>query len=204
MTKLYFVRHGLTANNAIHAFNGSYSNHGLLPEGQQQASELGQFLREVHFEKTYVSPQKRAIETAQYILKENQFSVNRLIEEEKLKEINFGDWDGVSIDSKEGHPQLRNLRHHPEQYNPSEFQGESYPSLIQRGTSFIQQLDYTTNANYLIVSHGVTLTTLLQTLKGKAIAQIREDGLLDNTSLSILETKNGKSFQEKCWNYIAY
>jgi broad specificity phosphatase PhoE len=48
------------------------------------------------------------------------------------------------------------------------------------------------------------LTTLLQTLKGKTIAQVREDGLLDNTSLSILETNNGKSFQEKCWNYIAY
>lgn len=204
MTKLYFVRHGLTANNAKHAFNGSYSDHGLLPEGQQQASELGKFLQETHFEKTYVSPQKRAIETAQFILKENQLSSKELVTDTRLKEINFGQWDGVSIDSKEGHPQLHNLRHYPEQYDPSEFAGESYPKLIQRGTSFIQQLDYTANTNYLIVSHGVTLTTLLQVLKGKELAKIREDGLLANTSLSVLETTDGQQFQEKLWNYITY
>ncbi|MGX7197453.1 histidine phosphatase family protein [Enterococcus olivae] len=204
MAKLYFVRHGFTKNNARMAFNGSQSNHDLLPEGKQQAKQLGTYLKETCFASVYASPQIRALETAELIVGENHSSEKRIIQEPLLKEIDFGQWDGVPIVQKEQEEQFKNLKFFPHQYDPTAFGGESYPEVIQRGTAFLKKLELDREENYLIVSHGVTLMTLLQTMKKKALHQIRENGVLDNASLSVMETEDGKDFQELLWNFTDY
>lgn len=200
MTKLYFVRHGLTVNNTKHVFNGANANPELLPTGREQARKVGAYLQQIPFTAAYASPQIRALETAELILNENQYPTPSIQQDPLLKEIDFGAWDEVSIDQLANHPELENLRHHPEKYNPSEFGGESYAAVISRGQQFMESLPYE-EGHYLIVGHGVTLTTLLQTLRQKEIAQIREDGLLDNTSITTFETVDGQSFELIDWNY---
>jgi len=200
MTRLYFVRHGLTTNNLKNAFNGSHSNPELLPEGREQARRLGQHLAEIPFTKAYVSPQLRAVETAQLILAENKHPQPTFIQDDRLKEIDFGQWDGVAIASKEQDEQYLNLKQYPHLYDPSSFGGESYYDLKKRGEQFIASLDYTTDEDVLVVAHGVTLITILQTLANKEIHQIRENGLLSNASVSIVETTNGQTFNQLVWN----
>lgn len=204
MTKLYFVRHGFTENNAKVAFNGSQSNHGLLPEGRQQATRLGDYLKETSFAKVYASPQIRALETAELIIAKNECSEKKIIQDKRLKEIDFGQWDGVPVSQKMEEEQYKNYKLFPHKYDPRAFNGETYAAVVQRGKQFINQLEFSPNENLLIVSHGVLLMSLLKILTNKKISQIREDGLLDNASLSILETENGNEFQQLLWNFTNY
>lgn len=201
MARLYFVRHGLTKNNTLHRFNGSHANASLLPEGRIQATRLGEVLAETPFTGVYTSPQLRALETAEEIIKVNANWQGEIIQDSLLKEIDFGEWDGELLEDKWNHPQLKNLQYYPEKYDPSEFHGESYLALIDRGKQFLTGLAYGKEENHLIVAHGVLLTTLGQILQQKEISRIREDGLLANASLTTFET-DGENFELLAWNQV--
>jgi len=54
-------------------------------------SSLGKRLRNTQIDKVYSSSSKRAFETAQYIIGDQPISI---IQEDDLREMNFGDWDG--------------------------------------------------------------------------------------------------------------
>ena len=204
MTKLYFVRHGLTDNNKAHRFNGRRSDPSLLSEGKKQAEELGNYLSEKKFSRLYVSPANRALETMEIILGVNQFTLANIEKCSLLREIDFGIWDGTPVETKKDHVQFKNLMKAPDKYDPKKFEGENYFELLKRGQTFIQSLDYDNNEQYLIVGHGVMLTSLLQYLNGKEIHQFREQGLLANASLSIFDSGDGEKFNQNLWNFTDY
>lgn len=204
MTKLYFVRHGITKNNQLHTFNGGRSNPGLLPEGVEQARKLGNWLKKEAFSAIYVSPQKRALKTMEIIINESDFGHPLIFHDDLLKEIDFGEWDGMPVEKKRGHIQLDHLLHSPDEYDPNEFKGENYYDLVERGKKFLDKLTYTNEGSYLVVGHGVMLTSLVQIMNNRKISTIRDSGLLDNASVSIFETADGKSFYRSLWNYTDY
>ncbi|EOH91687.1 histidine phosphatase family protein [Enterococcus pallens] len=201
MATLYFVRHGITENNRQQLFNGSRSNPDLTAEGIQQAKKLGKHLKEIDFATIYVSPTQRTIKTMQAILSENQYSQLEIIISDTLKEMDFGDWDGTTIQAQRSHEQFDHLMNQPERYDPSGFDGESYQTLLDRGMTFLSSLDYQGEKNYLIVGHGVMLSSLLAYLKEPDLSKIRQEGLLKNTSLSIFSSADGRTFQQEVWNY---
>ncbi|MBC8059192.1 MAG: histidine phosphatase family protein [Clostridiaceae bacterium] len=91
-TILTLVRHGETEWNALGKFQGCIDIN-LSKEGIIQADYLKKRL-ENKFDYIYTSPLKRAIQTAE-ILSESS-KINPRIELE-LREINFGDWEGLTI-----------------------------------------------------------------------------------------------------------
>lgn len=200
MATLYFVRHGVTENNRQQLFNGSRSNPDLTAEGIQQAKKLGKSLKEIEFAQIYVSPTQRTIKTMQAILSENQYSSLEIIISDALKEMDFGFWDGTTIQAQRDHEQFDYLMNQPERYDPSEFEGESYQTVLDRGMAFLDSLDYREDKNYLIVGHGVMLSSLLAFLKEQDLKKIRQEGLLKNTSLSIFSSEDGKLFKQELWN----
>ena len=204
MTTLYFVRHGVTENNRQQLFNGSRSNPDLTAEGTQQAKKLGKYLKEIEFASIYVSPTQRTIKTMQALMSENQYSQLEIIISDALKEMDFGAWDGTTIQAQREHEQFDYLMNQPERYDPSEFEGESYQALLERGMAFLDSLDYQGDKNYLIVGHGVMLSSLLAYLKEQDLRKIRQKGLLKNTSLSIFSSADGKLFQQEVWNYAKH
>ena len=91
-TEIYLVRHGETTWNALGKFQG-VKDIPLSENGITQA----EFLKERfdgNFDVVYTSPLERAYKTAQIIssAKETQPIVYQ-----NLKEINFGDWEGLTI-----------------------------------------------------------------------------------------------------------
>lgn len=204
LTKLYFVRHGLTDNNKFRRFNGGGIESDLLDEGREQASKLGNYLKATSFHEIFVSPQRRAHQTLLGILECRESRFVPYKRTDLLKEIGFGEWEGQLISDKKSHNQLVNLTTYPEKYDPEEFGGENYGELLDRGFQFLAGLDYPVEKNYLIVGHGVMLTSLLSILKGKELYQVRDEGLLDNTSLTIFESKDGKTFNNIIWNFTKY
>ncbi|ALS36156.1 hypothetical protein IGJ55_000458 [Enterococcus sp. AZ170] len=205
MTTFYFVRHGKTELNLSLRFQGGKIDSPLLPIGIEQAIQAGRYLCDTSFDAVAVSTQKRAMDTANYLLKENNYldglTVNYY---DSLREIKFGKREGIEIDHTD--EQTKNLRQRPDLYDPTAFGGETIDSLVKRSTETIEQISKKyPDGKVLIVAHGVLLITLINSLIGKEKSQWREGGPLANTSITILEKENDlQNYTLKTFNDVSY
>ncbi len=149
-------------------------------------------------------PTQRTIKTMQALMSENQYSQLEIIISDALKEMDFGAWDGTTIQAQREHEQFDYLMNQPERYDPSEFEGESYHASVGTRHGFFELIGLSRDKNYLIVGHGVMLSSLLAYLKEQDLRKIRQEGLLKNTSLSIFSSEDGKLFQQEIWNYAKH
>ena len=203
MTTFYFVRHGKTELNKGNCFQGGGIDSPLLPEGVQQARELGRYLSDTLFDTAVVSTQKRAMGTANYLLTENrQLNGLTLGYHDGLRELGFGEREGQKVDLSD--PQTIYLREQPHLYDPSAFNGETYDALLSRSLSVIERLEAAyPQGNVLVVAHGVVLLVLINYLMGEEKSGWRKNGPLDNTSLTVLQkTAAGTRLQR--FNDTAY
>lgn len=210
MTKLLFIRHGKTEWNLEGRYQGSQGDSPLLPASYQEIHELAAALRDIRFNHIYASPLKRARDTAMTIkqdLDQPEVPVTIL---SRLREFNLGKMEGMAFTDVEAQfpAEYEAFRNHPDQYDPTAIQGESFPQLLKRMTPAIQQI-VTANPkredNVLIVSHGAALNALVNTLLGANLATLRQRGGLSNTSTTILETRDrGKHFKLLLWNDTSY
>lgn len=91
-TTINLVRHGETEWNVLGKFQGC-KDINLSKDGILQAEYLKKRL-ENKFDHIYTSPLKRAMRTAEII--SDGKNIKPIIETE-LREINFGDWEGLTI-----------------------------------------------------------------------------------------------------------
>lgn len=205
MTTFYLVRHGKTELNLASCFQGGMIDSPLLPVGIEQATQAGKYLADVHFDFVAVSTQKRAMDTANYIIKENSHLDGLTVSYyDGLRELKFGEREGTEIDVTD--EQTNYLRTQPHLYDPSLFFGETLDQLAERNDTVIKQLcKKYPNGTILLVAHGVVLITLINRLTGKNKSQWREGGPLENTSISIVEQHSiEKTFTIKRFNDISY
>lgn len=207
--KLYFVRHGKTEWNLEGRYQGGSGNSPLLPQSYEDIQRLADYLEGTKFRAFYASPLQRTLTTA--VMLRNDLGINvPIIVDERLKEFNLGDLEGMKfVDAERKFPeQIRAFRYEPDRYDPSSFHGENFEHMIKRGESLISQIVKRypePDDNVLLVSHGAALCALIRTLEGYSIKDIRKKGGLTNTSLTVLETDDeGKTYQEKVWNETSY
>ncbi|OJG90446.1 hypothetical protein RV15_GL001137 [Enterococcus silesiacus] len=177
----------------------------MLPVGIEQAIQAGRYLSDIRFDAVSVSTQKRAMDTANYLLKENNFLDGLTVQyHDSLREIKFGKREGAEIDHTD--KQTDYLRNRPDLYDPTDFGGETIDSLVARSIETIENLSEAyPDGKVLIVAHGVLLITLINALVGKEKSKWREGGPLANTSISILEKdQNKKVYTIKSFNDISY
>ncbi|MCZ2127168.1 MAG: histidine phosphatase family protein [Anaerolineales bacterium] len=93
MTLLLLIRHGENEFVKTGKLVGRLPDVHLNSKGQNQASALGEALRNVPLKALYVSPLERALETAAPIAQARNLSV---IEEPNLMDTDIGDWQGKS------------------------------------------------------------------------------------------------------------
>lgn len=93
--RLWLVRHGETAGQSSVRFHGS--NDVLLSdEGRAQVAALAPWLHGVSFAGVIHSPMARAIESATILADACQLSRQVLEVDERLREISFGDCEGMT------------------------------------------------------------------------------------------------------------
>ena len=91
---LFLVRHGATEQNQRGLLLGSRADPDLAEEGRAQAQALARSLAR-HPEATIVSsPMRRCLETAETIA---EVIGSDVIVEDRLVEIDYGEWEGVSL-----------------------------------------------------------------------------------------------------------
>ncbi|MCI1986029.1 MAG: histidine phosphatase family protein [Lactobacillus sp.] len=192
MTRLYFVRHGKTEWNLQGRYQGANGDSPLLPQSYDQIHQLAHFLKPVHFAHCYVSPLPRAQTTAKTLLADLAQAIPTTTTV-GMREFNLGKMEGMKFTevAKKYPQELHDFRTAPGDYDPSKIAGESFPELIARMQPVVLdavQQDQTGQANLLFISHGAALVALIQSLLGTPIKDLRKDGGLTNSSVTILET----------------
>lgn len=140
---LYITRHGETDYNVKELVCG-ISEANLTDQGIEQAKLLGKKLQRVNYKYLYVSPLKRAIDTANLA---NVHHVAMKIEP-RIMEFNFGKCEGVHRKDK----QFLTIKHNLAYRYP---QGESFIELCKRVYEFLDEIkDQAIENDVLLVCHG--------------------------------------------------
>ncbi|KRL87230.1 histidine phosphatase family protein [Ligilactobacillus apodemi] len=200
MTNLYFVRHGKTQFNQAGKIQGAIMDSPLLPQSIADAKKTGKALATVDFAKVFSSPQKRALDTGKYIVE--QFKKPVEIETlPALKEFNFGAWDGDLVSEHINDKLWQTFKTDPDNFDGSSFGAESYADLTERVENALAKIVSTyPNDNILLTAHALVITFAVKHLLGKDYRTIREEGLVANTSITVLETPDFKEFSLVKWN----
>ena len=134
----------------------------------------------------YVSPLKRAIQTAEALSKYVRYS--KMVRENKLVEQNFGDWSGKKISEVWEILNKSKTKHNFSFISPSESppNGESFKKQSKRVGIWLENLNVLEGKSIVIISHAGTIRSiLLHALKIKHDYAIGIEIL--HQSLNILE-----------------
>ncbi|MGD1823252.1 MAG: histidine phosphatase family protein [Pleomorphochaeta sp.] len=160
--KIYITRHGQTDFNKENKVCG-LSDIDLNEKGKEQALYLRDNIikNELTFDTIYVSPLKRAKQTAQPI---EQYLNKKAKVDYRLKEFNFGDKEACAVDDVD----FRKKRSDPFIHFPN---GESMLLAAARVYSFLDELINKSNINetILIVSHKTTSKLINSYFKSQTI-----------------------------------
>lgn len=96
-TQLAFIRHGEVEEAYLRVFGGR-TDMNLSPRGHDQAAALAKWLERQHIDAVYASPMKRVQQTLAPFAKTNAWA-QRAVMLESLREIDFGDWTGLTWDA---------------------------------------------------------------------------------------------------------
>lgn len=212
--KLYLLRHGETEWNRSHRFQGRI-NIQLNEAGRLLARLTRERMPQIDYDRVYVSPLDRAIETA-HIMLEGRFPLDRLRIDERVVEICFGDWEGTDIDKAGKDPEhpLYNCLWHPELYDPKSIdpntKAESFEELVARAADFLNNeimplagplgRDKSEGGeccqNVLVIAHGALIRALVCAAGYKTIPDFWGTHYL-NCCLTTLDITNGKITLER-------
>lgn len=181
---IYFVRHGETEFNQLQLFQGS-SDSPLTAKGIKQAKQTGNALKNIDFNFAYSSPQKRAVDTANYIIANRNINLDF---HDGLREISFGNWEQKFVPDYYSNEDFINFEQNAQKYSTLDNKGESFKELLDRSTCVIRDIvDQHYHGNILVVSHGSLLRQLIYVITGGAWQDhLEKTTILGNSSISIV------------------
>ncbi|MEI7620659.1 MAG: histidine phosphatase family protein [Candidatus Falkowbacteria bacterium] len=154
MLNIYIVRHGQDEDNAKLILNG-HRNKSLTALGRKQAKELAQTLKklEIKFTASYVSPLKRAKETADIITKELKLKKAKVFS--GLIERDFGIMTGKPLSDIIPLCSPDILVTEKINYFLNPYGAETFPELLKRAKRSLAEIKRNNKSgNVLLVAHG--------------------------------------------------
>ncbi len=168
--RLYIIRHGETDLNRKRLLQGRYDSK-LNAEGKKQAAACGEWVKEqgVSFDKVYVSPLDRAQETAEII---TGFSRAQMIQDPRIIEIAFGPYEMSPYEELDA--SMKRYFSDPE-HEAAPKGMETVEEVMDRVAHFLTDLRQAAQkgerGNIAIVTHGITIRTIMAQLKGISFAK---------------------------------
>ncbi len=203
--KIFLIRHGETDYNKEFRIQGSIETE-LNETGRLQSKLLSEAIAKylgTTIDYCFVSPQKRAQQTAEILLDnlKNSFFISHIAQNSLLKEIHCGRWEGklFSEIEKEEKEYLNLVRTRVDVPYP---EGESVLDVRNRAKEFFDSLikNYDVHSKtFLIISHGNFLRTLASyILDLDPIFSLKI--VIHNTGFSLIEEK--KNFTQRQFKLI--
>ena len=169
LLKLFITRHGETIWNTQKRLQG-WKDSDLTENGINNALLLGNRLKDIEFTSIYTSPSKRTLHTAHLIIGDRK---QPIIEDEDLREINLGDWEGQTQHFlMEKFPEeFYAFWNAPHLYTANS--GENFIQLQERVNKFLNRIIVEHDSgNLLIVTHSVFIKMLLANCKSLSIEEL--------------------------------
>ncbi len=152
--RIYVIRHGETVPNTYHLISGD-NECDLTENGIIQAQKIGRILKNVKFNLVMSSPLSRAIKTAEQITNEE------IIIDERLKEFDYGDYEGKQkkdIKYEECWDYALDFKEH---------NGETLKHLMRRISNFIEDINKKYPSDTILLStHSGVARAIHYYLKG--------------------------------------
>lgn len=189
MTKLILVRHAITTDN----INGNLSGHidsKLSNLGKQQVIKLNEFLKDEKIDCIYTTTSNRTKDTIKGISNMKNLDI---IECENLKEINFGDFEGMNFDYIKSNFPEEFDKIVKDGFKYKYPNGESLIDFYNRVSKEIKNiLEHNKNKTILICTHAGTIRNIISYLVGNTY-KYHWNFKIDNASVSIIEVVDGFS-----------
>ncbi|WP_052130485.1 2-carboxy-D-arabinitol-1-phosphatase [Erwinia typographi] len=188
----YLVRHGQTWSNIKEMTIGGGGNAQLTPKGRYDANSLGLGLAEIDFIGGYSSTLGRAYETASRVLRGRDLPVVKI---EDLKDISWGEAEGGRVGdltSKFGHsgndfPFYFGRFDQPEFISPVKAENmAAFSQRFEQALRRIAERHQGQSGNLLVAAHSSMAFYLQKYRPDQPLSG------LSNTSVSVLELKNGR------------
>ena len=142
--KIYFAAHATTKDNEAKIASG-WNDAELSELGKQQAKELGETFRNIKLDLVCCSDLKRAVDTAKIAFGGKY----RIIFDERLRELNYGEFNGKSSAVVEP----MKVQHIKDPF----LNGESYEQAVTRVQNFYNELKVKySDRIVLVVGHRAT------------------------------------------------
>jgi phosphoserine phosphatase len=173
-TTIVLVRHGETDWNRERRFQG-HADTSLNDAGRRQALELAEALRDERLDAVYTSPLRRATETARIVVDMLGLKAEEL---EALREIDVGDWQGLTVDEvRARYPERADVAWRSGWQN-----GETHEQLAARVVPALLELGSRhPDEGVLGVTHAGPIRAALMAATGRSLEQSRaEFGQLQN------------------------
>jgi len=198
LIKIYIVRHSEALGNKMKTFQGSVDC-DITELGKKQLSFLTERFRDIHIDKVFSSPLKRAFKTALAAVGEKDIEVTV---EPLFTEINGGEIEGKSFDEIFSlYPHLEDAwDNHPQDFSAPK--GESMRSLYSRmvkGLKKIAENPENEGKSILICSHGAAIRCLVCYILYGNIENLSKTPWSVNTAVSLI-TYNNSSFTAQFLN----
>jgi broad specificity phosphatase PhoE len=191
--RLLLARHGESLWNAERRFQG-HTDIALSPRGRAQATALAGGLRGYRVRAAYVSPFRRAVETAELALQGT--GIPPVVVEE-LRELSLGTWEGCTVDeirAQDGDPYVAWVRAPHDCPPPG---GEPLPVVSERVRAALDRIAaaHPDRDDVLVVAHGGVISVYACHLLGCSFNQLWRLRV-DNASLTVVRPPRLVSLNE--------
>ena len=187
MVKLILVRHALTVDNQKSRLSGHIDS-SISEEGKEQIDKITNYLKDFDIDKIYTTTSSRTKDT---VKKLSELKSIEIIEKESLKEISFGDFEGLTFDEiKDKYPkEFQDMieKGYEYKYPNGESLIDSYNRVCIELDNIISNND---DRTILICSHGGTISNIITYLISNSY-KYHWNFKIDNGSVTILEVQDG-------------
>lgn len=187
MVKLILVRHALTVDNQKSRLSGHIDS-SISEEGKEQIDKITNYLKDFDIDKIYTTTSSRTKDTVKQL---SELKSIEIIEKESLKEISFGDFEGLTFDEiKDKYPkEFQDMieKGYEYKYPNGESLIDSYNRVCIELDNIISNND---DRTILICSHGGTIRNIITYLISNSY-KYHWNFKIDNGSVTILEVQDG-------------
>lgn len=187
MVKLILVRHALTVDNQESRLSGHIDS-SISEKGKEQIDKITNYLKDFNIDKIYTTTSTRTKDT---VRKLSEIKSIDITEKENLKEISFGDFEGLTFNEiKDNYPEeFQDMikKGYEYRYPNGESLIDSYNRVCIELDNIISNCD---NQTVLICSHGGTIRNIITYLISNSY-NYHWNFKIDNGSVTILEIQDG-------------
>lgn len=182
--KLHLFRHGQTDWNAERRVQGQ-SESRLNELGIQQATALGERIRDLRFDRVFCSSSVRTRETAAHAFAHGGYEIDYL---DSLREIHMGPWEGLLYDdiSARDPDSFHHFWHEPHLFRVEG--AETFYDLQERALTAIAGIaEQCRGQEVAVVSHGALIKSILCHVDQRPMEALWTPPSMHNCAHSIIE-----------------